>query len=128
ELITRALDRHATRQIALHDGAAGIGDRIDAAQEVAAGEETAANAERQRNQRAGDQRVADDRRELPHVLDIAADHQDVAAGQLGVIDARLMRFRAGRGLHIEGEFRPARLLYGDLVRHRYEIAGGAHAV
>ena len=49
ELIAGALYRHAAAQIAHHDRAAGVGDGIDAAQEIPAHQKAAAEAQHERD-------------------------------------------------------------------------------
>ncbi len=101
ELVARAVERDALREIARHDGAARFRDRLDASQDAAADGEAGADAEQGEQHDAPQSELAHGAGEAMQVLDVAADDQAPARlepaarrRRHGVACGRLPRRRA----------------------------------
>ena len=108
DLVVRAAHGNACREVALHDGAVGAGDRIDAAQE-GIGQDGAAGDGEQQGETAGPGEGAHDG--VLHVGEargILGDQQERAigqgeakAGELGVLAVGFRRRRVGLGHEVD---------------------------
>ena len=126
KFVVRALNRHAPRHIARHDGAAGLGDGIDAPEKVPAHQQAAAQSQHQGYGQRIENRRADDAGELAQRRDVAADNQFEFVLQIGMECADDVALGAGAPLYLKGKLDPVGFVVGKF-RHGGEIAGDAPA-
>ncbi len=81
DLVARAALGNARRQIALHDGAAGAGDGVDAAQEARADQRAAGDGEQQRKPARPHEGAGDGVLHLGEPVGVLGDQQERAIGQ-----------------------------------------------